>query len=194
MSKEFGHIVPPHSVRFFDYDVACVDAAPGDWLLVDHGTGVSKGIEIGQSIIAATTQKDLRDFTWPDHSAFVTEDNGQILVSEMGPRGHELRPLSAYKAKRYAVVHFDVSDEARALALKFDRAMWDAEYGYLQYLALLINGTLAISIDLSCGNSVICSTHVTTVSAPMGFFPGRLAQSVMPAHLAKYTNARWPGK
>ncbi len=182
----FDLIVPPFSLRWFEAGEHCDDAQPGDILLINHGTPVSEAIDLGQKALSIT-EPDLLPFTWCTHDAF---SRGDGLLSEMGFRGYERRQLLDYKHHLYAVGHFDVSDEARARALGYDDAMAGIDYGWAEYLPLILDGLTGAKFEGSWGNAVICSTHLTLVLMALGLFPDRLPGSVVPARTALWLGAR----
>lgn len=194
MSHALALRVPPHSVRWFKEGEHCADPRTGDLLLVDHLGPVARAITVGEWALQLT-QKYLRDYTWCDHSAIIShggEGGQQPIVSEMGPHGHEMRALETYRHRLYAVVNFDVDDDARAQAVANDVACRDVEYGYVQYLAMMLNGLTGARLSVSWGSSIICSTHATLCLMGLGLFPDRQPASVAPCHLAWWTGAQQP--
>jgi hypothetical protein len=186
--------VPTYSWRWFGANEHCTDPADADMLLVDHGTDTSRFIKAGEWLLAHTTQPALKKFTWLDHAAVVRWRDGVPVVSEMGPRGHELRPLETYEDCRYCVVHFDAGDESRQRALAYDESCWAAKYGWFQYVGFLVNGLTATKFSFGWGDNLICSTHVSMVMKGLGLFADRPDESVMPMHLAWYVEAAPPPK
>ena len=190
MGGRLGLIVPPHDpLTWFPSGAHVVGAVAGDILLVDHGTDVARAIAVGQWFIAHTTQRELRGFTWNDHTAFVIDEGH---VSEMGPRGHEIRALDVYDDQLCCLIHIRCTDVQRDAALAFDRSCWAAEYGWWQYVPFIVNGLTATRFAAGYGDDLICSTHVTMVAMAMGLFPDRPPESVMPAHVARWFDAKPP--
>ena len=205
--KRLAPLVPRHSIRWYGPGENCADPAPGDMLLVDHGTFVDRSIGVGERILAIT-EPDLKPYVWCRHAALAVEKapttEGVYLdsrrgprmtagiVSEMGPRGHEYRAIEDYEHRLYAVVHFEVDDQARAQVTANDAAMHDIEYGWLQYAAFTVDGFTASRLSLAYGSAMICSTEVTMALMGCGFFPDRPPALVIPAHLARYVDARPP--
>lgn len=191
MGRPFELMVPPHELRWYHAGEHCDDPSPADMLLVDHGTAAAAVIRAGQWLIARTTQPALVNFTWLDHCAVIRPGPDGPTVSEMGPAGHELRPLHGYVDRTYCVVHFDVGDRARQRALAYDRACWSADYGWLQPFAHVAAG-LGV-LRLGVGNTqLICSSHVSSVMKALGLFADRPDGEVLPMHLAWYVDAKNP--
>lgn len=182
-------IVPPYTVRFFEAGEHCDDASPGDWLLVNHGTFASLAIKEGQDLLVAT-QPELEGFTWCTHTGMLHSGGPDAIISEMGFAGYERRGLIDYKARLYAIVHFAVSDEARATAVAFDDAMKGAKYGWTEYVPFMIDGITGGQFSGSWGDSVICSVHVVLASLGFGFFPAELPTRAVPARMAFWVQAK----
>jgi hypothetical protein len=184
----------PCSIRWYGPGQHCTNPTADDLILVDHGTDVSWAIRRGQWLIAhlpLVGEPELKPYTWLDHTAVIREDQyGDFTVSEMGPRGHEIRGLKHYQDKLYAVVNFEVSSDARGLVLAADKRFHQVRYGFEQYPFLVVNGLTGAKIAASYGSSMICSTHVTMISENIYFTPDRQANSVIPSHIAYWTGAR----
>ncbi len=189
-AHRFRLIVPPHSVRWFPEGEHCSDAQPGDLFIVRHGTAFADAIAAGQRILSRTTERELRGYTWGDHVAFSRPSpDGVPTLSEMGPHGYERRPVADYVARLYAVVHFEVSDELRSLAVAYDDACSGVTYGWAEFLPLVLDGLTSAQFSGSWGDAIICSTHLAIVLAGLGLFPDRPATAVIPAHFALWTGA-----
>jgi hypothetical protein len=190
---ELALTVPPHSVRWFEKGEHCADAVDGDLLLVRHHTLLADAISAGQEALLLT-QPDLEGFTWNDHCAIIRGHDSSLrtMVSEMGPRGYERRPLFDYQAELYAVVHFDVSTMQRETACLFDAACASVDYGWLEYLDLIVDGVTNAKFAGSWGDAIICSTHCALVLMGLGLFPDREPSNVIPAHFSLWTGARRP--
>ena len=111
------------------------------------------------------------------------------IVSEMGPRGHELPNLRRYQFHLYAVVHFDVPVEQRQLVIDADARFDDVHYGFIEYPTLVINGLTNAKFAASYGDSMICSTHVAWCCKNIYFTLDRQDNATMPAHIAKAIGA-----
>jgi hypothetical protein len=126
-------------------------------------------------------------YTWSTHTAFARD---KYTLSEMGFRGYERRDILDYKHKLYAVVHFDSSAAQVQASLDFDDACQGLEYGYQEYVGLMLE---AIDRDVfagSWGDAVVCSVHTTLVAMAQGLFPDRWASLVYPALWAYWTGAK----
>lgn len=190
MSDTFRLIVPNHSVRWYPPGQHCVDAQTGDELLVKHSTIFADAITAGQEAMAVT-RPQLRGYTWPDHDAFIRgSKDGRTMVSEMGPRGYERRPLYDYVAHLYCVVHYTATDEQRGAAAAFDDACSGVDYGWDEYLADILDGITHLKFAGSWGDNIICSTHLTLVTMAMGFMPAFTPSAVVPAHRAMWLGAK----
>lgn len=193
----------PCSIRFYPEGKHCTNPRNGDVLLVNHGTFLAKCITAGELIIADWSQKELKGYTWLDHCALIImaqgkevlsdgtiATTGEWLVSELGPRGHELRTLRDYQDRLYCVVDFEVSVWEREQVISSDRRLWGIEYGFIQYPFLMLNGLTGAKIAASYGDSMICSTALTWACQNVYFTPDRQASSMIPSHIAKLVGAK----
>ena len=178
------------TLRWFEKGEHCDDPIAGDVILVDHGTSLAWAISSGQTLASHLWRHDLHGFTWLDHCAFIRDDvASDFAVSEMGPRGHEIRSLRHYQDRLYCVAHFDVDDSARKRVLASDQKLWGIDYGFIQYAPLVVNGLTHSAIAASYGDSMICSTAVTWCAQNVYFTPDRQAAAMMPSDIAKLVGA-----
>lgn len=204
MSGQLTLNVAPHSRRFYLEGAHCTNPSDGDVILVRHLGHLGTGISIGQGIIAYLDENELDGFTWNDHVAFVRRARGHErlrrgeyraakddwIVSEMGPRGHEYRPLSDYKDRLYCVVNFEVPDDIRARVCAADDRCAGVRYGFTQYPAIVLNGLTGAKLNVSYGTSMICSTEVTICALNLYVSPDRPPAGVLPAHWSLWTDAK----
>jgi hypothetical protein len=175
-------------VRWFAAGEHCADPRSGDVLLVDHGTWADDAIKLGQEALCAS-EPDLKGFTWCAHTALVRCDGPEPMVSEMGFRGFERRPLLDYKHHEYAVATFSISGEQRTTELANDAACQGLEYGWLEYPALELDGLTGAKLACSWGDAIICSHHVTLCMMGAGLFPDRPPSQIVPARIALWVSA-----
>lgn len=193
MTSRLRLLVPPHSLRWYAEGSHCTNPNDGDILLVRHLTDVATGISIGEKILSRTTQKELKGYTWLDHTAIIRRNLvGHSMVSEMGPRGWELRSLEEYRDRLYCVVDVEMEDVQRNALLKVDSACHGATYGWWQYVPIVLDGLTGAKLNATWGDTMICSTHVSYCLMAGGFFPAIQPESVIPAHLALWFGAKDP--
>ena len=189
-SSHFALVVPAHTVRWFPEGEHCADPKTGDILLVDHGTFASTLIEDAQKI-ATWRSPELDGYTWCSHAAVVRTDLGaEPMVSEMGFKGYERRPLLDYRARLYAVVSFASTEDQRWAAARFDDAMSGADYGWLLYPAIAIDDALGTQLSMSWSDHIICSAHAMLVASALGFMGDRLATRTEPMRVALWVGAK----
>lgn len=189
MSDHFALVIPPHSVRFYGKGEHCTDPKDADIILVDHGTIASTLIEDAEKIVALR-EPELDGFTWCGHAGIIRTSLGSTpIVSEMGFRGYERAILETYRHRLYAVVSFSAEASQRIAAANFDDAMKDADYGWFEYPAIILDDVTGLQLDASWSDHVICSTHVMMVEAAMGFFGSRLAVRTEPMRIAMWCGA-----
>jgi len=185
----FQLVVPPHVVRFFEAGEHCSDPRDTDMILVDHGTFASTLIEDAEKIVTLR-EPELKGYTWCGHAGVVrTSDAPVPMVSEMGFKGYERRPLEEYRARLYAVVSFDIVPSQRLAAARFDDAMQGADYGWGEYPAIALDDTTGLSLGASWGDHVICSAHTMIVQGAAGFLGTRLPIRTEPMRIACWVGA-----
>ncbi len=190
MSDSFRLVLPPHRVRFYPEGSECKDPWDGDLILVDHGTLASHIIEDAEKI-ATFREPQLRGYTWCGHVGVIRTTLGATkMVSEMGFRGYERRPLETYKARLYAVVNFQCGPEQRLAAAQYDDSMAGADYGWAEYPVIALDDATGLSLDASWGNHVICSAHAMIVASAMGFMGTRLPTRTEPMRVAMWVGAK----
>jgi hypothetical protein len=180
----------PVSLRWYEAGEHCDDPVAGDVILVDHTTLLAKAISTGETIESHLWRHDLKGFTWLDHCGIIRNDAGEFMVSEMGPRGHELRPLATYVDRLYCVAHFEVSEVLRPLVLASDEDLHNIDYGWIQYFALVANGLSGTKISLALGDAMICSTAVARCGANIYFIFDRPDEDLIPSDIAKMVGAK----
>jgi hypothetical protein len=188
--KGFSLVVPPCTVRVFLKGEHCEDARPGDFLLVDHGTAASDVLKLGQEI-ELPKDPGIADFLWCTHTAFMHDSR---TVSEMGFLGYERRLLETYRARDYAVVSFEAAPEQLAASIDFDDACQNLDYGWSEYLPIILEAVDRGEFAGSWGDGVVCSVHATLLAMAQGLFPDRWASLVYPALFASWTGARLQGE
>ncbi len=187
----FTPVVPPHSIRWYGPGEECTDPLNGDILLVDHGTFASTIIEDLEKVITLRSP-ELRGYTWCGHSANIRVDDGTApVVSEMGFKGLERRPLANYAHRLYAVVSFtEATPEQRLAFSQFDDAMSGLDYGWFEYLPIAVDDALGTNVAGSIGDHLICSARTMLCAAPLGFMGDRLAVRTEPARIAYWLGAQ----
>lgn len=192
MGDHFSLVIPPHTIRWYEKGEHCTDPQSGDIILVDHGTIASNLIEEIEKM-ATVRESDLKGYTWCGHTAIIRTDLGPTpIVSEMGFKGYERRELETYKARRYAVVNFDVVDAQRIAACAFDDSMKDADYGWVEYPAIVLDDVTGLQLDVSWSDHLICSAATMIVGSALGFMGSRLATRTEPMRIAMWLGAKYP--
>lgn len=186
----------PHSVRYFPAGFTCTDPVAGDVIIVDRGSILPRLIKTGEWVIAnlpLVGEPELKPYTWCDHVAFIREDvPGVFTVSQMEATGHQIVPLEGYRANDYAVAHFDVADELRALVLAADARCAGIEYGFFQYPFLALGGVSGGKLAVAYGSSMVCSTEVATCGENIYWTSDRNAAAVIPSRIALWVGAGAP--
>jgi len=200
-NKGFHLILPPvlgHT--FYSYGQIPTDAKPGDVFIIRHGKSATKegllaaAISSGEHLLAVISEPELKDYCWPDHVAICSSvEDGIPVLSELGPKGFEVRSLKGYQAECYAHVRLDLTDEERSSVLANNQAMSDAEYGWLQYFDIALDALTHAHLTGTWGSTIICSTHVTLALMGSGkFFPSCEPTAVIPAHIAMWFDVPTP--
>ena len=182
--------LPPFTVGWYPAGIDCTDSVDGDLFLIDHGTWEDDAIQLAQKALLLT-EPDLEGFTWCAHTAFRRGAfAGEEMLSEMGPRGYERRPVKDYHHRLYAKVHFEVEDAPRLNAVSNDFCCEGLEYGWEQYPVLALDDLTGAKLACGWGDAIICSTHCVLVLMGLGLFPDRPPSTVVPARMALWTGAK----
>lgn len=191
---QFQLRVPDHTVTFFGKGAEVTGAVEGDFLVVRHPTIFADVIARLQAL-ENEIHHDLDGFTGWDHAAFTRgfDEQHRLMVSEMGPKNYERRPLFDYTDKECSLIHYNVSDELRAIGLANDVACSGIDYGWSDYIGDVIDGLDGGKLSLTFGDAVDCSCHTTLLAMGMGLFPDRLPSIVTPARFAKWHGAIFLG-
>jgi hypothetical protein len=190
---DFALVIPPFTIRWYDKGEHCTDPQSADLLLVDHGN-VSSDIIEGAEHAATLRERALKGYTWCGHAAIIRTDLGPTpIVSEMGFKGYERCPLESYRARLYAVVNFTAVEAQRTAACAFDDAMKGADYGWLEYPAIVLDDLTGLKLDVSWADHLICSAATMIVGSALGFMGSRLATRTEPMRIAMWLGAQHTG-
>ena len=163
-----------------------------DVILIRHSTLWATAIA-GAQALGEVAHPEWKGYTWTNHTGVSRKmADGSMGVSQMGPRGYERVAASEYVDKEACVIHFDVSDELRANAVRNDEAMSGIDYGWLEYLPDVINEFTHEDLAVTIRNHVVCSAHAALVVMGLGFFPPIVPTGMMPVQWALLTDARPP--
>jgi len=190
--SHFALVVPNHTVRWYAEGEHCTDPQNCDIILVDHGTVASTLVEDAEKL-GTIREPELRPYTWCGHAGVIRTGLASSIgpmVSEMGFRGYERRPLETYRARRYAVVSLWAVREQRLAAAKFDDAMQGADYGWLEYPAMAVDDVFGTQLAVSESDHVVCSAHTMLVASALGFFGDRLAIRTEPMRIAMWLDVK----
>lgn len=183
----FSLVLPPHTVTW--KDSPGLKPVTGDILLVHRHDIASDAIDAGQKVLTLT-EPSLKPYVWVTHVAYVRSGGDDPIFSEMAFSGYRQRPLSELDDATWALAHFDFTDEQRASTLRNDDAMSKVEYGWTQYVPLILDGLTDAKFEGSWGSSMICSTHVTLALMGGGVFPDCPPSLVVPARIASWVDAQ----
>ncbi len=183
--KGFSLVLPTFTTVWHAAGSPPPSATIGDIILTHRDDLASSAIPESQRILAIT-EPSLKKFTWTTHTAYV---RSSTTLSEMDFKGYRRRPLTAYNGLDYMLVHFRFTDSQRAATQTNDNAMSGVDYGWAQYLPLIIDGITDAKFEGSWGSSVICSTHVTLAIMGGGVFPDCPPSLVTPARIASWLTA-----
>ena len=202
MKTDIDLWVAPHTIRWYETGEHCSDPKIGDIIIVRHRTFLATIIAFAQWLLSLI-HHEFKGYTWGDHVAVIIQASGQEfarntvvtfapgtwIVSEMGPRGHEHRALSAYQSKLYCVVHFDVPAVDHQKVVNADYAFNDIDYGFIQYPFLAINAFTGLPISVSFGSSMVCSCEVTIIGMNIYWIPNVQPSGVFPMHISYWVGA-----
>jgi hypothetical protein len=199
--KGFTLILPPVlGKKFYTYGDIPSNASPGDVFIIRHGKSATKegllaaAISSGEHVLATISQPELKNYCWPTHVAICSAvENGIPILSELGYNGFQVRSLKDYPAECFVHIRLDLTDNQRAGVLSNNRAMSNAEYGWLEYFDIALDAVTHGHLTGTWGSTIICSTHVSLALMGSGvFFPDREPTSVIPAHFALWFDMPTP--
>ena len=180
-------VVPASTVRYFPAGSSCVDARPGDLVLVADSGFLAAGIRLFERIRLG------REWSWCNHAAVTVSGGPEAMVSQMAASGDILTPISKLDARVYAVVSIEMTDIQRADVVRFATlSVGTTGYGYLQIPADAFNAMSGLELSLGWGNRMVCSTQACRALERGGLIPDRSPYAVTPAHLAKYFGTARP--
>ncbi|MGH3905479.1 MAG: hypothetical protein ACRDTE_15015 [Pseudonocardiaceae bacterium] len=169
--------------------VAATEFDPGDFILVEGKSLVSRLINFGQKLRIHGADRQYVNWT---HAALIVDRDG-TLIEAVG-KGVTKSSLDNYTGSHYKIFRIKASDEDRRQVVDF--AGWVEEhhgkYGRLTFvsiaLTLLTGSKLAFFID----GQFVCSGLVATALERTGCIFNRSAAHIGPADLAKYFDPAQP--
>lgn len=188
--KQF--VAPRSTFRVYPEGEHCVDAEPGDIVLVHHTGFLPAAIRTGQRLFywrkRLTGNKDFaKHFCDYNHACVVVEGGENAAVVEMEARGGTRTDLATYSAKKYAVVKIVACSSQRRAAVNWTFYCVFLAYGWVSIVGSALSCLLPWSISLST-DSPICSTATSLAARCMGLIPDRSDANIFPADLARYFN------
>ena len=193
-----GFTAPEASVRVFHEGQACVNALPGDMILVQHDGFAPAVIRFGQRVRyfmlrhLFRRKEFLKIYCQYNHSMIVVDGGPEATVCQMEAAGGRIVKLRDYVDRKYVVVSpTNVHDTQRLAARRF--AVWceDINYGWFSIFGDVLDVLIpVISIALASGVRMVCSTASCLAHRCMGLIPDKSDVSVMPADLARYYDVK----
>lgn len=156
---------------------------PGDFILVDGVTTISRLISFGQRI--RFTGEKARYAKWSHVGLIETSEGGTIEAFHNGIRRGN---VDAYKDLNTCIVSIDdVATEAdRAKVVRFAQHFLGTKYSYTSYIGLGLWALTGADLSFGLNSHMLCSGLVArALERTSAIFP-RDAQNLAPAHLAEY--------
>lgn len=188
-TDSFALHVPATTLEWYPEGRHCDHLESGDFLCVRGTTAFSTAIADGEKA-AALREKALAPFVWCDHIAYVYEGGPDAVISQMGKHGHERVPASTYQAALYVRVHLPSLVVAQLMMMSaFDEACEGIDYGWEEFLPLIVDDLTGAKIEGSWGDRIVCSVHGTYLWMLGGLIPDRQPGAVIPARFAMWAGA-----
>ena len=153
---------------------------PGDFILTHGDEWTSRLIAFGQGLRFTGPRAK---YTYWSHTAFVVDDAGSI-VEALGT-GVAQRSIHDYDPTQYTVVRIVASDEDRAEAAAFARAVIGADYGRLTIASLALSLVTGGKFSFAFDGQLICSGLVARALERTTLIFRHDPARIMPAELAE---------
>lgn len=187
-------LVPDATVAVFYEGQHCVNALPGDLILVQHSGFMPVTIRVGQRIrywarrVIARDARFKKEYCQYNHAMIVVEGGPEARVSQMEAKGGTIVDLLTYVDKKYVVVSpTHVSDEQRIAAARVGKWCEGIAYGWLSIFGMVIDVLIpVVEVSLGSGQRMVCSTASALAHRCVGLIPDHADTSNYPADLARY--------
>ena len=153
---------------------------PGDFILTHGSEWTSRLIAFGQGLRFRGIRAK---YTYWSHTALIVDDAGSI-VEALGT-GVAQRSIHDYDPTQYTVVRIVASDEDRAEAAAFARAVIGADYGRLTIASLALSLVTGGKFSFAFDGQLICSGLVARALERTTLIFRRDPARIMPAELAE---------
>lgn len=191
-------VVPASTHSVFEEGQHCITAVPGDLVLVRRSGVYPALIGIGQHTkywmlrVIARKKEYEAAFCRTRHAMIIVEGGANATVSQMESHGGQITPLYDYVALKYAVVHTtDTTQKQRDDCVGFAKWCVGVKYGFFTIGGMILNIFVpVVTITLTLGMSMVCSTASSLAQRCLGFIPSEPDASLFPADLARYHGVR----
>ena len=194
MTKQFYS--PLSSRRTYSQGKHCMNAEPGDIILVHRKGFLSSAIRLGQRLyywrkrLLGHSEYAKEYCTW-NHACVVVEGGPNAVVVEMAARGGVRTDLATYNAERYVHIVCHATAEQKKAATDFAFYCVFIKYGFLTIVGITLGVVIPWNITLGT-SSLICSAATSLSARCMGLIPDGNDNSVMPADIARYFSVSNP--
>ena len=192
--KKVNYVVPTSTYKIYASGEHCLDAKPGDLIVVRHKGNLPFIIRLGQKIYywrkRLLGHKEYEQvFTEFNHAAVVVAGGKDAAIVEMEARGGHKTVLSSYQAEDYAVIKLDSAAIQKQGSADFANYCLNIDYGYLSIAAIVLNVLIGWDISLS-NRSLICSAATSLSARCQGLIPDGPDTTVLPADICRYFGVR----
>ena len=167
------------TTKFYPVGVAVKTIKPGDFILTETKGVAAKAIRFGQML---RYHGAMKPFARWNHAAIVTDTKGGII--EARPTGVSRGNISQYKDCPVYVVSTNLDEQNTKQVIKAAESFLNDGYGWFTIVSVMIQLTTGVKIQLSFGNSIICSALASISLWAGGIVFNDNPFQMMPADLA----------
>jgi len=167
------------SFKVYEQGQEPVKFVPGDFILVSTTGFLARCIRFGQFF---RYHGEMRSYAHWNHTAMIIDADGTIV--EAAGRGVRVRNISEYKENEYYLVNTRLNKQSREQTVAAAKSFIKDKYSFLTILSIAIQLVTGIELQISLGNTVICSGLVSQALWAGGIVFKNNPYLQMPADLA----------
>jgi len=167
----------------FPVGVKATNFQPGDFILVETGGIAAKTIRLGQLI---RYHGRMKPFAKWNHAAIITDVDGTLI--EARPTDVTRANISEYTNFSVYVVHTNLDEQSQKQTIAAAESFLNDKYGWITILSIMVQLLTGIKVQISFGNSIICSALVAQSLWAAGVIFSDNTYQMMPADLAAAFN------
>jgi len=156
---------------------------PGDFILVQTHGFLAKCIRFGQWF---RYHGKIKPYAKWNHAALIVDTKGTII--EAAGRGVRYSSITEYIGTEYYLVNTKLNKQSANQTVAAGKSFVKDKYGWLTIFSIALQLATGLEIQLSLGNTVICSAVVSQALWAGGIIFDNNPYQMMPADLAAAFN------